>query len=69
MEHPTSDHMVALKIVLRYINGTLDYGLVNENGQVSAQLISYTNTDYAGDIEDRKSIMGYLLFYSSMAIS
>ena len=69
MEHPTSEHMLALKRVLRYIKGTLDYGLVYKRGQVAAQLIGYTDSDYAGDIEDRKSTMGHVFFYNSMAIS
>ncbi|CAA7400926.1 unnamed protein product [Spirodela intermedia] len=69
MEHPTSEHMMGLKRVLRYITRTLDYGLVYEKGQVAAQLIGYTNSDYAGDVEDQKSTMGYVFFYGSMAIS
>ena len=69
MEHPTSEHMLALKRVLRYIKGTLDYGLVYKKGQVVAQLIGYTDSDYAGDIEDQKSSMGHVFFYDSMAIS
>jgi hypothetical protein len=27
MERPTEEHMKAVKCILRYINGTLDYGL------------------------------------------
>ena len=69
MEHPTSEHMVALKKVLRYINGTLDYGQVYEKGQVASQLIGYTNSDYSGAVEDRKSTVGHVFFYCSMTIS
>ena len=34
MEHLTSEHMLALKRVLRYIKGTLDYGLVYERAKL-----------------------------------
>ena len=61
--------MVALKRFLRYINRTLDYGLVYEKGKVAAQLISYTDIDYTGDVEDKKDTMSHVFFCGSIAIS
>ena len=68
LEHLTSKHMVALKRVLSYINGTLDDVLICENGQVTEQLASFTNSDYDRDVEDQKSTMGHIFFYGSVAI-
>ena len=52
-----SVHMVGEKHVLRYVAGTVDYGLdyVRLDG---VSLIGYTNSDWAGCAVDRKSTSG-----------
>ena len=68
MENPTELHLQVAKRVLRYLKETLDFGIFYKNGG-NNELISYTDNDYAGDLEDRKSTPGYVFLLSSGAVS
>lgn len=68
MEFPTEMHLVAAKRIFRYLQGTLEYGLFYKKGEKSS-LIGFTDSDYAGDLDDRKSTSGYVFMMSSAAIS
>ena len=58
MERPTVEHLTALKRVLRYLRGTIGYGLVYLKGQSKARLVGYSDSDFAGNEQDRKSTLG-----------
>jgi hypothetical protein len=47
MHDPRESHLAALKRLLRYIRGTVDFGLVLHRSP-SAELVVYTDTDWAG---------------------
>lgn len=68
MECPTELHLQAAKRVLRYLKGTIELGLFYKKGG-NKDLIAYTDSDYAGDRDDRKSTSGYLFMLSSGAVS
>jgi len=68
MENPTTEHMVAVKRVLRYIAGTLHFGCYYQRKK-EAQLIGYCDADLAGDIDTRKSTTGVLYFLGSSIIT
>ncbi|KAE8723501.1 hypothetical protein F3Y22_tig00012370pilonHSYRG00100 [Hibiscus syriacus] len=55
MEKPTAEHMAAVKHILRYVKGTLNLGCVYEKNEGSLELIGYSDSDLAGDTNDRKS--------------
>jgi hypothetical protein len=55
MEKPTTEHLIAVKRVLRYIAGTVDYGCCYGRKKEGDVLISYSDSDLAGDIDTRKS--------------
>lgn len=61
MEKPTDIHLQAAKRVLRYLQGTVDMGILYSKGG-SEELIAYVDSDYAGDVDDRKNTSGYLFF-------
>ncbi|PKU83709.1 Retrovirus-related Pol polyprotein from transposon TNT 1-94 [Dendrobium catenatum] len=67
MHQPTNSDLQALKRLLRYLKGTLNYGLPIQTGDLS--LRTYTDADWASDIADRKSISGYCTFLGSTLIS
>ena len=46
---------------------TTDYGLVYKSDK-ECNLISYYDSDYAGDLDDRKSTSGVIFFYGSKPI-
>jgi hypothetical protein len=68
MEKPTENHLIAAKRILRYLKGTANLGILYERG-VKQALQGWTDSDYAGDVEDRKSTSGYVYTYGSSAIS
>ena len=60
MEHPKELHLQAAKRILRYLKGTTDFGLFYKKEEES-ELVGFTDSDYAGDVNDRKSTFGYVL--------
>ncbi|KAM0973674.1 hypothetical protein ACFX2C_016966 [Malus domestica] len=58
MHGPTRKHMGTAKRVLRYIQGTLDYGIAYEKGN-EAMLIGYCDSDWSGSEDDMRSTSGY----------
>jgi hypothetical protein len=51
---PRRVHLVAAKHVMRYLKGTLDYGLCY-TGDCDFRLYGYTDSDWVGSASDRKS--------------
>lgn len=68
MSQPTELHFMAAKRVLRYVKGTIDYGILYKKKGCSV-LTAYTDSDYAGCLEDRKSTSGYAFMMSSGAVA
>ncbi|KAK2387285.1 hypothetical protein QL285_061081 [Trifolium repens] len=68
MEHHVDTNMMEAKRILRYIKGTLELGILYRKGE-QVDLIAYSDSDYGGDIDDRKSTSGYLFMLGSGAIS
>lgn len=68
MECPKEAHLLAAKRIFRYLNGTINYGLFYRKGEGS-DLFGFTDSDYAGDLDDRKSTSGYVFMMGSGAIS
>ena len=67
MAKPTDFHLQAAKRILRYLKGTADYGIHYKRNKDS-ELEAYTDSDYACDMDDRKSTSGYAFLLSSGAI-
>jgi hypothetical protein len=67
LHSPTSTHLIAVKHVLRYLKGTLDYGLYYTKGTL--QLNSYCDSDWVGSPDDRKSTTGYGIYLGPFLIS
>lgn len=66
MERPTNLHLGAVKRILRYVKGTLEFGLKYVRGTGNYLLSNYSDSDMAGNVEDRKS-MGGMAFYLTRA--
>ena len=68
MSNPGKKHWEAVKHILRYLKGTTDaqltFGLTT-----SAEVEGYTDSDYAGNTDNRKSTSGYIFTYGGGAIS
>ncbi|KAG6401917.1 hypothetical protein SASPL_138785 [Salvia splendens] len=68
MENPTTSHFKAAKRILRYLRGTIDYGLVYSHTN-DYKLVGYSNSDWAGDNDDRKSTSGYVFYMGDTAFT
>ncbi|CAJ2673543.1 unnamed protein product [Trifolium pratense] len=68
MHDPKTQHMSALKRIIRYIHGTLDFGLHLYPSSVS-KLVSYTDADWAGCPDTRRSTSGYCVYLGDNLIS
>jgi hypothetical protein len=64
---PTEAHRGAVKRIMRYLKATIDLCLVYE-GEIEP-LIGFTDSDWAGDRETRRSTSGYVFNLGSGAIS
>jgi len=67
----SSRHYKALIGVLKYLKGSIDRTLRFNKLSVPIwdQLICYSDSDYAGDLTDRHSTSGFLVFYNGCLIS
>ena len=54
---PKQNHLLAVKRIFRYLQGTTQYGLWYPKGK-SFTLIAYTDADWASCVDDRKSTSG-----------
>ena len=61
MSAPSMDHWSGVKRVLRYIRGTQEYGLFFSSDNKN-ELVGYSDSDWAGDIDTRRSTSGYTFF-------
>ncbi|KAG5028980.1 hypothetical protein JHK87_012494 [Glycine soja] len=68
MHAPTNEHMSALKRIIRYLQGTLSHGLHLYKSTID-RLISYTDADWGGCPDTRRSTSGYCVFLGDNLIS
>ena len=65
---PRHVHLVATKYIMRYLKGTIDYGLkYNANQKISLEV--YVDSDWAGSSIDRKRTSGCCFSMGSGVIS
>ncbi|KAI0522505.1 hypothetical protein KFK09_004884 [Dendrobium nobile] len=67
MHNPTNSDYHSLKCLLRYVQGTLHYGLPITKGGL--QLFTYADADWAADSTDRKSVTSFCTFLGMTLIS
>ncbi|KAL5537821.1 hypothetical protein UlMin_043514 [Ulmus minor] len=68
MENPTTTHFKTAKRILRYIKGTIDFGLLYSFSN-DYKLVGYSDSDCGGDIDDRKSTSGFVFFMGDTAFT
>ena len=64
METPKEEHVVAVKHILRYVAETKGWDMryCTGRGKEKLDLVGYSDSDVAGDVDDRKSTYGMIYF-------
>ena len=68
MEKPTITHFKAAKRILRYLKGTINFSLFYSASN-NYKLVGYSDSDFGGDIDDRKSTSGFVFFMGDTAFT
>jgi len=68
MHDPREPHLAALKRILRYLQGTLSLGLTLCRSSPT-KLVVYTDADWAGCPDTRRSTSGYAVFLGDNLVS
>jgi histone deacetylase 1/2 len=67
---PRCTHWSAVKRILRYIQGTLSDGLSLRRPNASPDLLTaFSDADWAGNSDDRRSTGGYAIFYGGNLVT
>ena len=61
MHNPKENHLRAVYCILQYLKGTLGKGILFKKGE-EMTFEAYTDADYAGSVDDRRSSSGYCTF-------
>ena len=56
-----------MKWILIYLKGTLNFCL--EFGRTNSTLVGFVDSDYAGDLDRRRSLTGYVFCIGGCAVS
>ena len=70
MHNPGKEHWQAVKWILRYIQKTLDVGLIfKKDDMVGQHVVGYCDSDYAGDLDKRRLTTGYVFTLAKAPVS
>ncbi|KAH9681067.1 Integrase catalytic domain-containing protein [Citrus sinensis] len=67
MANPSGEHWITVKRILRYIRGTSDVALCYGGSEFTVR--GYVDSDFAGDLDKRKSTTGYVFTLARAAVS
>src|SRR3954468_5840242 len=65
---PTTAHWTAAKRILRYVQGTIHVGLTFQQSS-SSLLSAFSDADWAGCLDDRRSTGGFAIFLGPNLVS
>ena len=67
LNNTSSKHMLAAKRVLRYLKGTSTLGITYRPPPM--RLMGYSDADWAGDMDTRRSTTGYVVMLNNGAVA
>ncbi|XP_062208995.1 uncharacterized mitochondrial protein AtMg00810-like [Phragmites australis] len=68
MHDPRECHLALVKRILRYVHGTTNLGL-HLRATTSPTITAYSNADWAGCPDTRRSTSGYCIFFGDVLVS
>lgn len=66
---PSEAHWTAIKRLFRYLRGTLELGIKYQKLGLQLVCVGYSDADWGGSLDDRKSTSGYLFGCGGGAVS
>jgi hypothetical protein len=69
MQRLTTEHQQAVKMIIRYVAGTLNHDLYYPRCPGEAHLVGYSDSDHVGDIDTSQSTSGILFFFGKCLVS
>jgi hypothetical protein len=70
LEEPREDHLAAVKKILRYVAGTCNWELwFDRKKRNQVLLIGFSDANFAGDVDARKSTTGVIFFLANNPIT
>jgi hypothetical protein len=69
MANPGKEHWNAIKWILRYLKGTKELGIMFERQHGETNIVGFVDSDYAGDLDKRRSTTGYVFTCADGPIS
>ena len=64
MANPGRVHSNAVKWIFRYLKGTAEYGILFSRQPGTNSVVRYVDADYASEVDDKRSITGYVFILS-----
>ncbi|KAH9681167.1 hypothetical protein KPL71_026862 [Citrus sinensis] len=68
MENPKTTHFKAAKRILCYIKDTINFGLLYSFSN-DYKLVGYSDSNWGGDVDDRKSTIGFVFLMGDIAFT
>ena len=69
MSNPGVEHWIAVKRIFRYVQGTLNFGLLYTSDGSERVMIGYSDADWGGDLSTRRSTTGYVFQIDKNTVS
>jgi hypothetical protein len=68
MHDPREPHLMVVKRIIRYLQDTLDHGLLLRHASTS-DLVFYTDVDWADCLDTHRFTSGYMVFLGDNLVS
>ncbi|XP_068649607.1 uncharacterized mitochondrial protein AtMg00810-like [Aristolochia californica] len=69
LHSPTVDHFLVIKSILRYVKGTLHFGLSFRPSAALGSLVAYSDADWAGYPDTHRSTSDYFIYLGNNLVS
>lgn len=63
------EHWNAVKKIIKYVSNTRDFGICYKRNKDTSGLVGFSDADFAGDVNTRRSTTGYVFKYNGSPIT
>ncbi|GMI91113.1 cysteine-rich RLK (RECEPTOR-like protein kinase) 8 [Hibiscus trionum] len=70
MHKPCEDHMTDVRLILRYLVGTIDYGLLFTPSDMGVgSVVAFSDVDWGNSLDDQRSTSGYYVYVDNYLVA